>query len=264
MDYQNPPANVTGGGPPPATTTVSAAPSASVANAAAGPALPFGAPAVGVAPIGPPYSYFIVSYSYPGAPRIPRHIFTSIPPTNQLPSLPEWFLGPLYPLTVSDNFVPIHPIPPPTPDIRIYLDTKQDTWGGKERDNMNNLAYFPNPSYVPLLVGMYNGEITVDQTTIDRAAQNNGFDNITGSIVIGLNTTIEIVIENLIGTIGISTPHPFHIHGGDFWDMGNGPGGFTDDAFQEHLASITPVKRDTTVIMSDPGNGTLGDPEGIS
>ena len=124
-----------------------------------------------------------------------------------MPFLPDFTVGPTYGL-ISDTFVPINPIVPPAADLQIFLTTSQDTWGGKERDNMNGLAFFPDPSFVPLLVGMYNGEIVVDDAAIARAAANNGFDNKTGAIVIGRNKTVDFVIKNQIGDIGISVPHP--------------------------------------------------------
>lgn len=94
--------------------------------------------------------------------------------------------------------------------MRIVLTTSQDTWHGKERDDLNGLAYFPDASFVPLLVGMYNGEIIVDDDTIERAKSNNGFDNATGAFVMAKDTVLEIVLKNQIGEIGISVPHPVH------------------------------------------------------
>jgi hypothetical protein len=77
---------------------------------------------------------------------------------------------------------------------------------------LNGLAYFPDPSFVPLLVGMYNGEIIVDEDTIERAKTNNGFDNKTGAFVISRNAVLEIVLKNQIGEIGISVPHPVFLY----------------------------------------------------
>lgn len=131
-----------------------------------------------------------------------------MPANSSLPtSFPNFTEGPKYGL-ITDTFKPIHPLVPPPADLRVYLTTSQDSWSGKERDVMNGMAYQPDPDYVPLLVGMYNGEITVDQVVINRAAANNGFDNATGAIVIGKTTVVEFVIKNQIGTLGLSVPHP--------------------------------------------------------
>jgi hypothetical protein len=143
---------------------------------------------------------------------VDESIYNSAPPPDEpMPYLPSYAEGQSYGL-VSDTFKPLNPIVPPPADQRIYLTTSQDTWGGKERDNMNGFAYFPDPSYVPLLVGMYNGQIVVDDESIARAETNNGFDNKTGAIVIGRNKTIEFVLKNQIGDIGISVPHPVFPH----------------------------------------------------
>jgi hypothetical protein len=124
-----------------------------------------------------------------------------------MPYLPNSTEGPMYGL-VADTFKPLYPVTPPEADQRIYLTTSQDSWGTKERDTLNSLAYFPDSSFVPLLVGMYNGEIVVDDDSIARADANNGYDNVTGAIVIGKDKTIDFVIKNQIGSIGISVPHP--------------------------------------------------------
>jgi hypothetical protein len=128
-----------------------------------------------------------------------------------MPYLPSFADGQKYAITVADTFKPLYPVTPPEADQRIYLTTAQDSWGGLERDTLNNLAYFPDPSFVPLLVGMYNGEIVVNNDTIARAEQNNGFDNATGAIVIGKDKTIDFVFQNIIGTLGISVPHPVYL-----------------------------------------------------
>lgn len=44
--------------------------------------------------------------------------------------------------------------------------------------------------------------------------------------------------------------------------MGGGSGEFTDEAFEAHLATMTPVRRDTTILGAIPGNGTYHTPEG--
>jgi hypothetical protein len=135
-------------------------------------------------------------------------IYNSPPSADEvLPFLPDFTVGPQYGL-ISDTFKPLKPVVPPLATMQIHLTTSQDSWGGKERDVMNSLAYFPDPSFVPLLVGMYNGEITVDENSIARAAANNGFDNVTGAIVVDKNAVVDFVLKNQIGDLGLSVPHP--------------------------------------------------------
>jgi hypothetical protein len=209
QDYQNP-----SGPPAPPTNTSPASPASTaavtstVANAAAG-TTATGAPAPPPPPAPPQDTFAIISYSFPDAPPIDETIFQSpFPADEELPFLPDYTTGTLYSVLVADTFKPINPIPPPPATQRIVLTTSQDSWGGKERDVMNSLAYSPDPALVPLLVGMYNGEITVDDCSIKRALANNGFDNKTGAIVIATNATVEFVLQNQIGDLGISVPHP--------------------------------------------------------
>jgi hypothetical protein len=44
--------------------------------------------------------------------------------------------------------------------------------------------------------------------------------------------------------------------------MGGGSGAFSDEVWEAHLATMTPCRRDTTILNAIPGNGTLHDPEG--
>jgi len=41
------------------------------------------------------------------------------------------------------------------------------------------------------------------------------------------------------------------------WVVGGGSGAFTDEACEAHLATMTPVRRDTTILGAMPGNGSL-------
>jgi hypothetical protein len=214
IDYQNPPfggPGGPGGGPPGGgNRTAPGGPGGpgGAGNATAGGPGGGGPPGGFVAPPPIPPTFAILTYNYPGCGKVDPSVYTTVPANSSLPtSLPSFTVGPKYGL-ITDTFRPIHPIVPPPADLRVYLTTSQDTWGGKERDNMNGMAYQPDPDYVPLLVGMYNGEITIDQVVINTAAANNGFDNATGAIVIGKTTVVEFVIKNQIGSIGISVPHP--------------------------------------------------------
>lgn len=52
------------------------------------------------------------------------------------------------------------------------------------------------------------------------------------------------------------------MHGGDFWDMGCGTGEFSEEGFQEHLATMVPCRRDTTILGAMGGNGSFRTPKG--
>jgi L-ascorbate oxidase len=90
-----------------------------------------------------------------------------------------------------------------------------------------------------------------------HAYENGGFYPVTNIFPIKLGYTIEIIFQ-LIGVQGGVDPdiHPWHVHGQNFYDMGVGPGEFTDEAFQAQLVTRKPVQRDTTMGYSQEGNFT--------
>jgi FtsP/CotA-like multicopper oxidase with cupredoxin domain len=165
---------------------------------------------------------------------------------------------------VTNQFRPYYSNPAPTPNKRIFLNNTAESWSGKERDVLNNLAFYPNPAQVPLLVGMYNGQVVVDQAAEARAAaQGNYFDSTTGAYLLEVGDVVEVILQNQVGLNNVVT-HPFHMHGGDFWDMGGGDGEFSEEAYQELLATVDPVKRDTTLLSGLPASrGTTGNPQGF-
>ena len=90
-----------------------------------------------------------------------------------------------------------------------------------------------------------------------RAYENGGFDPVTNVYPIKLGYTIEIVFQ-LIAAKGNQYPdtHPWHVHGNNFYDMGVGPGEFSEEAYQAQLAGRQPIQRDTTLGYSKDGNFT--------
>jgi L-ascorbate oxidase len=110
---------------------------------------------------------------------------------------------------------------------------------------------------------MYNGQVVVDEAAEQRAVdQGNNFDNTTGAFLLEYGDVVEVVLQNQVGTNAVQI-HPFHMHGGDFWDMGGGDGEFTEEAYQELQQQVNPVKRDTTLLSAIPASrGTTGNPQG--
>ncbi len=49
--------------------------------------------------------------------------------------------------------------------------------------------------------------------------------------------------------------HPFHAHGGHYWDIGSGNGIYDPDANEKKLQGYTPVKRDTTFLYRYASSG---------
>jgi hypothetical protein len=129
------------------------------------------------------------------------------------------------------------------------------------RWEINRYYYLdPDPTRIPSLVTLYKSQNTSqleNYINYTRADANGGFDPVTNIFPIKMNSTIEIIFQ-LIGAKGGSYPdvHPWHVHGQNFYDMGVGPGEFTDDAYQAQLAGRKPVQRDTTIGYSREGNFT--------
>jgi hypothetical protein len=125
---------------------------------------------------------------------------------------------------------------------------------------INRYYYFENGSATPSLVKLYRAQNTPAISNLinyTRAYENGGFDSVTNVYPIKLGHTIDIVFQ-LIGAKGDLYPdtHPFHVHGNNFFDMGSGPGEFTERAFQAQLAQINPIQRDTTMGYTKAGNFT--------
>jgi L-ascorbate oxidase len=110
---------------------------------------------------------------------------------------------------------------------------------------------------------MYNGQVNVDATAEARAvAQGNYFDSTTGAYLLEVGDVVEVVLQNQVGTNNVVI-HPFHMHGGDFWDMGGAQGQFTEEAYQALQEEVDPIHRDTTLLMGQPSTrGTSGAPQG--
>ena len=111
---------------------------------------------------------------------------------------------------------------------------------------------------------MYNGQIDVDDAAESlAAAQGNYFNDQVGAFLLEVDDVVEIVIQNQVGLNGVVI-HPFHMHGGDFWDMGGGSGEFSEEAYEELLATVDPIRRDTTLLSGLPSTrGSNGNPQGF-
>jgi L-ascorbate oxidase len=109
---------------------------------------------------------------------------------------------------------------------------------------------------------MYNGQVVVDEVTMSEVGAQNYFSDEIGAYLLDVNDTVEIILQNDVGINNVVI-HPFHMHGGDFWDMGGGSGEFTDEKYEELLGTIDPIRRDTTLLSAVPATrGTTGTPQG--
>ncbi|THZ33781.1 hypothetical protein D6C87_10713 [Aureobasidium pullulans] len=94
-----------------------------------------------------------------------------------------------------------------------------------------------------------------------RALQNNNWDPITKFWSAEIGQVLEMIIQNtgsLVKNAGGLDIHPFHAHGGHFWDIGCGDGMYDVVANEEKLKGYQPVLRDTTMLYRYADVGEAG------
>lgn len=100
----------------------------------------------------------------------------------------------------------------------------------------------------PYLVALYeDGPAAMPNYT--AALENQGWDPETFAFPAKLGEVLEIVWENtgsLVSGGGGVDYHPFHAHGGHYYDCGSGNGTYDPVANEARLKNYNPVKRDTT------------------
>lgn len=112
----------------------------------------------------------------------------------------------------------------------------------------------------PYLVDIYkNGPAAMPNYT--AALANGGWDPYTLTWPAKLGEVVEIILENtgsLVNNNGGYDYHPFHMHGGHYYDCGSGNGTYDADANEEKLKGYSPVLRDTTNLYRYQEKGTAG------
>lgn len=136
----------------------------------------------------------------------------------------------------------------------------QTVW---QLNGLNWTEYAPTNS-PPYLVDIYNkGPEAMPNYT--AALENEGWDPKTLTWPAKLGEVIEIIIENtgsLVNNNGGFDYHPFHLHGGHFYDCGSGNGTYDPVANEEKLKNYNPVLRDTTNLYRYQEKSTAGKEEG--
>ncbi|MCJ1455006.1 hypothetical protein MMC28_005359 [Mycoblastus sanguinarius] len=103
----------------------------------------------------------------------------------------------------------------------------------------------------PYLISLYEDLYTDTNGTAPsytNAVSNGGMDNATRTFPANIGEVLEIVLQNTGATNGGLDVHPFHAHGGHFWDLGSGNGTYDVTANEARLAGTNPVLRDTTML----------------
>lgn len=162
--------------------------------------------------------------------------------SNQTYAWAEYALEPLYP----NNF-------PKASEVtrRIVIDNRQLKTGPTVwhiNDLMWNETSNPLPGDTPYLVNIYeSGPSAVPNYT--AAIENDGWDPVTLTWPAQIGEVIEIIWQNtgsLVDNNGGVDFHPFHAHGGHYYDCGSGNGTYDPVENEKKLANYNPVLRDTT------------------
>ena len=115
---------------------------------------------------------------------------------------------------------------------------------------LEGLNWTENKAYnsPPTLVSIYkNGPSAMPN--YDLALSNGGWDPVTLTWPAKIGEVLEIILENTGSTVNWSggvEHHPFHMHGGHYYDCGSGNGTYDPVENEKKLETYSPVIRDTT------------------
>lgn len=171
------------------------------------------------------------------------------------------------------------------PDGQVPFMVNNRTWTSEPL----NSTYNSTPDNAPYLVDIYlRGQAAVpsvaDANAYQQANPNDTgaspFDNLTTDALYtgydpGYNAypadigeVVEIILLNEAGFANSYDVHPWHAHGGHYYDIGSGPGMYDADANEAKLRSLkeqngfVPALRDTTMLYRWPANNEVVNPEG--
>ncbi|KAF2724415.1 multicopper oxidase [Polychaeton citri CBS 116435] len=150
---------------------------------------------------------------------------------------------------------------------RVDIDLRQvatDTIIWRANGLQWNESSVPYAGDVPYLVQIYrNGESAIPD--YDAALNNSGWDPATYTWPAKIGEVLEIVWHNtgsLVKNNGGLDFHPFHAHGGHYYDIGSGNGTYDQAANEERLKTYNPVLRDTTNLYKFASATDAGNEEG--
>ena len=171
------------------------------------------------------------------------------------------------------------------PDGQVPFMVNNHTWTSEPL----NSTYNSSADYAPYLVDIYlRGQAAVPSIAAANAYQaanphNSGaspFDNSTvDSLYTGydpeynaypadVGEVLEIILLNEAGYAYSYDAHPWHAHGGHYYDIGSGPGTYDPTANEAKLSALkqqsgfVPALRDTTMLYRWPANNKVVNPEG--
>ncbi|KAL9115517.1 MAG: hypothetical protein Q9227_000838 [Pyrenula ochraceoflavens] len=199
-------------------------------------------------------SYAILSYNLPDS---AQNTTTPNIPSKKPLTLPskvyDWLEYSLQPLDPT-----LDPFPPSSSVTRRVYITNVQLSAGTLQWQANGDIWQTSRVPSPYLVDIYaRGQSAIPNYA--AALANNGWDPSSLAFPAHINETLEIIWQNDNGYSGGWDIHPFHAHGGHYWDLGSGNGTYDPAANDAKIASLnyTPVKRDTTMLYR---YATAGEP----
>ncbi|KAK4583972.1 hypothetical protein RGQ29_021909 [Quercus rubra] len=150
--------------------------------------------------------------------------------------------------------------PPPTSDRTLVFLTTQNTINGYTRWAVNNVS-LDTPDTPFLIALKYNLPNVMDQTPppdtydslnydINNVAKNKNATSSTAIYRLKFNTTVDVIMQNAnTMKISHSETHPWHLHGHDFWVLGNGIGKFDLKEDTKKFNLVNPVMKNTVPVF---------------
>jgi L-ascorbate oxidase len=133
-----------------------------------------------------------------------------------------------------------------------------------QMDGLNWTEHAPE-NQPPYLVDIYRNRPSA-MPDYAAALANGGWDPKTLTWPVKLGEVLEIVLENTgsddPGNRGGIDFHPFHIHGGHYYDCGSGAGVYNAAENEKKLAGYNPVLRDTTNLYRYADKTGVGNTDG--
>ncbi|THW47910.1 L-ascorbate oxidase [Aureobasidium pullulans] len=197
--------------------------------------------------------YASLRYKIPGAKRAITPPAPSTAPLSLPNTTYSWLEYSLQPL-IPNNF------PTAAEVTRRITMTVQQFQNGSIYWSQNGLNWTDTQTRTPMLIDIYKrGDAAMPNHT--RALQNNNWDPITKFWSAEIGEVLEMIIQNtgsLVKNAGGLDIHPFHAHGGHFYDIGCGNGLYDAVANEEKLQGYQPVLRDTTMLYRYADVGEAG------
>lgn len=203
--------------------------------------------------------YALLSYNSPDTPTSKPAALPSTAPLTLPQSINGWLEYALTPLTLSasDSFPALSAV------TRTVTITVKQVPGNPTNVSAGTLEWGQDGDiwqtsrvHNPYLVSIYeNGQTAIPNYT--AALSNYGWDPATLAFPALLGEVLDIVWLNDNGASGGWDIHPFHAHGGHYWDLGSGNGTYnaTENEAQYFSNGFVPVKRDTTMLYRYASSG---------